>query len=70
MSTRGRKLVGVLATVGFLVIYSLVAMAAGGQFVMGSGKVIELIYFVLAGVAWVPAVMIIIKWMSGSNLRP
>lgn len=64
MKPRLRKLAGVLATVGFLTTYSLLAMAIGGHFVMGSGKLAELVYFIVAGIAWVPAVMAIIRWMS------
>jgi hypothetical protein len=67
MDIRTRKLIGVLATVAFLTVYSLVAMAIGGQFVTGQGKLVELVFFVIAGVAWLPVVMAIIKWMSRPN---
>ncbi len=64
MNLRARKLLGVVATVGFLIVYSLVAMAIGGIFVTGAGKPLELVYFIVAGIGWVPIVMLIIKWMS------
>ncbi len=67
MGIRGKKLVGVFATVGFMVIYSLVAMALGAQYVAGQGKILELAYFVVAGLGWVPVAMAIIKWMSSSG---
>ncbi len=51
-------------TVGFLLVYSLIAMAVGGQFVVGRHGAFEFAYFALAGVAWLPVVMAIIRWMS------
>jgi hypothetical protein len=70
MSIRTRKLAGVIAVVGFLIAYSLVAMAVGGQFVTGKGKVLEFCYFAFAGVMWLPAVMWIIRWMSHPGKDP
>ncbi len=64
MTLRTRKFIGTLATLLWLVAYALLAMAIGGQFVVGTGMVFELIYFVIAGVAWLPVAMAIIRWMS------
>jgi hypothetical protein len=64
MSIKTRKFLGVVATLVFLAAYSLVAMAIGGQFVTGQGKLVELLYFVVAGIGWVPVAMLIVRWMS------
>jgi hypothetical protein len=64
MTLRQRKFVGMLAIVSFLIVYCLVAMAVGGILFVGSGVVIETIYFLVAGIAWLPVVMFIIRWMS------
>jgi Protein of unknown function (DUF2842) len=64
MTIRQRKFAGVLATVGFLIVYSLIAMAVGGAFVVGQSKLLEIVYFIIAGIAWLPPVMLIIRWMS------
>jgi Protein of unknown function (DUF2842) len=64
MKQRPRKFAGTLLTVAFLIGYSLVAMALGGQFVVGRHGLIEFAYFVFAGIAWLPVVMGIIRWMS------
>jgi Protein of unknown function (DUF2842) len=64
MTTRQRKLVGTLATVGFLIVYCLALMAVGGAYVVGRGGVTEFVFFVIAGFAWLPVVMAIIRWMS------
>ena len=68
MRQRARKLVGTLATILILAAYSLAAMVIGGQFVVGRGMVGELIYFVLAGIAWLPAVMALVRWMAKPDL--
>ena len=64
MNIRQRKLIGIMATVAFLIVYSLVAMAIGGQFVVGRGIIVELLGFIVLGAAWLPVVMIIVRWMS------
>jgi hypothetical protein len=64
MNVRTRKMIGISATIAFLAIYSLVAMAIGGQFVVGRGLVVELIGFIILGAAWLPVVMFLVRWMS------
>jgi hypothetical protein len=64
MNVRTRKLLGIFANVIWLTVYALVAMALGGQFVVGHGMAVELPYYVLAGVAWLPVSMWLIRWMS------
>lgn len=64
MKIRQRKLVGILATIAFLAVYALIAMAIGGQYVVGLGWAIELASFILLGVGWIPVAMVLIRWMS------
>jgi len=64
MKQRQRKLVGIFATVAFMTVYSLVAMAIGGDVVVGRSRVFEVIFYLIAGIAWLPPVMMIIRWMS------
>ena len=64
MTLRQRKFVGTFATVAFIVIYCLVAMALGGTYVVGRGGMTEFAFFVIAGFAWLPVVMVLIRWMS------
>lgn len=64
MNIRTRKAVGTVATVLWLTIYALIAMAIGGQFVVGSGLAAELLFYVVAGLVWIPVAMLIIKWMT------
>lgn len=64
MQQRARKFVGTFATLGFLVVYCLVAMAVGGDLVVGRGFAVELPFYIIAGCLWLPGVMAIIKWMA------
>ena len=64
MTIRTRKFFGMIATLLWLVIYALVVMALGGQYVVGSGMVFELPFYILGGLAWIPVSMMIIRWMS------
>jgi hypothetical protein len=64
MTQRARKLIGTFATVFFLIVYSLVAMAVGGNLVVGRGLLFELPFYAVAGALWLPPVMFLIRWMS------
>ncbi len=64
MGLRTRKFIGTFATVGFLIAYSLAAMAVGGQLVVGRGVFVELPFYIIAGTLWLPVVMAIVKWMA------
>ena len=64
MKIRQRKFIGTMATIAFLVVYALVAMAIGGQYVVGYGPAVELTAFILLGVGWIPIAMVLIRWMS------
>ena len=64
MTLRQRKFIGMIAIVAFLIVYCLIAMAIGGMVAVGLPMPLEIGYFVIAGIAWLPVVMIIIRWMS------
>lgn len=69
MNIRARKFVGTFAVLGWLGFYCLVAMALGGIYVVGRGPVIELPFYLLAGLGWIPGAMIIIRWMSRPDIN-
>jgi Protein of unknown function (DUF2842) len=64
MKIRTRKAIGTFLTVAWLIVYSLVAMAVGGILVVGRGMALELPFYIIAGLGWVPLEMWIIKFMS------
>jgi hypothetical protein len=64
MTLRQRKFIGMVAIVTFLIVYCLIAMAIGGMVAVGLPLPLEVGFFVLAGIGWLPVVMVIIRWMS------
>ncbi len=64
MKIRTRKFLGTIATVLWLGLYALFVMALGGKYVVGLGMAMELPFYLLGGIAWIPVAMIIIRWMS------
>ena len=64
MTLRQRKFIGMIAIVAFLIVYCLIAMAIGGIVAVGTPMLFEIGFFIIAGIAWLPVVMMIIRWMS------
>jgi membrane protein DedA with SNARE-associated domain len=64
MTLRTRKAFGTIGFVLWLITYSLIAMAFGGQFVVGSHMLVELGFYIVAVVPWLLGAMAIIRWMS------
>lgn len=64
MTLRTRKALGTVAFILWLVVYSLIAMAVGGQFVVGSHVLAELAFYIAAVFPWLWGCMAIIRWMS------
>lgn len=63
MKQRTRKAIGTLSVVAFIILYSLIMMAVGGELAVGNGLAVEIIFYALAGFLWLPPVMMIIRWM-------
>jgi hypothetical protein len=63
MRARTRKLVGTVLLLIVLTIYSLLVMLAAAAVLPAGGKIAELIFYAIAGVAWVLPAGYLIKWM-------
>jgi hypothetical protein len=70
MRQRSRKFIGIFATLAFMVVYSLVAMAVGGDVAVGKSRLFEVVFYLIAGIAWLPPVMLIIRWMARPDRLP
>lgn len=64
MHPRKRKLAGTIILLVFIVVYALLAMVAAIILQVNASKTVELIYYVVAGLAWVPPAAFIISWMQ------
>ena len=64
MAEKLRKLTGTLALIVLIVIYSLTAMTIAAVKLPGTSGLVQLIYFVVAGLLWVLPAGLIIWWMA------
>jgi hypothetical protein len=64
MPIRRRKLIGAIALIVLVVTWALVAMALAQAPVIKANGVVEVIYYVVAGLGWVLPAMPLIRWMS------
>ncbi len=64
MPDRLRKLAGTLALVVLIVVYSLTAMTIAAAKLPGTSGLVQLVYYALAGLLWVPPAGLIIWWMA------
>lgn len=63
MRQRTRKALGTFSVVAFIIAYALVMMAVGGEVAVGRGLAVELVFYAVTGLLWLPVVMAIIRWM-------
>ncbi len=64
MTIRTRKFIGTVLLVLFMVVYALIAMALGASQVVGGPYILQVIYFLLAGLVWIIPAGILIRWMA------
>jgi hypothetical protein len=67
MPIRLRKLIGAVVLIVLVVTWALVAMALAQSPVVKANGLIEVIYYVVAGLGWVLPAMPLVKWMSRPN---
>ena len=70
MPIRLRKLIGGVALIVLVVGWALIAMALAQLPVIKANGVVEVIYYVVAGLGWVLPAMPLIKWMSRPDAAP
>ena len=61
---RMRKLVGAVALIVFLTVYALLAMVAAIAMQVHASRLAEVVYYVVAGLAWTIPAGVIIWWMQ------
>jgi len=70
MPVRLRKLIGAVLLIILVLGWALIAMALAQLPLVKANGVIEVIYYVVAGLGWVLPAMPLIRWMSGPRNRP
>ena len=69
MPVRLRKLIGAVALIVLVVTWALVAMALAQSPVVKANGLVEVIYYVVAGLGWVLPGMLLVRWMSKDKQR-
>ena len=69
MRQRQRKLLGTVILLVFLAVYSAVAALAGAGLLPDSSKLLQLVFYVVAGLAWTLPAGILIKWMQRPDVE-
>jgi Protein of unknown function (DUF2842) len=64
MPVRLRKLLGGVVLIVLVLTWALVAMAVAQLPAIKANGVIEVIYYVLAGLGWVLPALPLVRWMS------
>ena len=64
MRRRIRKLIGTVALLTLVIVWSLLAMALAQIMLVRTSGVLDFVYYVLAGIGWVPLAMLLVSWMS------
>jgi len=64
MTIRTRKLIGAVALLALVSVWSLLAMALAQSVLTDINGFVAAIYYVVAGLGWVLPAMLLIKWMA------
>lgn len=64
MNIRMRKLLGTVVLLVFLAAYALAAMLVAVALQVNASKLVELLYYILAGLLWVIPAGLLIRWMQ------
>jgi Protein of unknown function (DUF2842) len=64
---RTRKLIGTFAMMVFVVVYALLVQAVAAPILHQANKIVEAMFYCVAGLAWAPPLMLLIRWMEGGR---
>ena len=59
-----RSFVGTIVFVTYVIVYALLAMAVGARYLAEAHGLAQFVFYVVAGLAWVPGAMLIVSWMA------
>jgi hypothetical protein len=64
MLIRTRKLLGAMALLALVALWSLAAMAFAQTALTSANQLFAVLYYVTAGLGWAPIAMLLVSWMS------
>jgi Protein of unknown function (DUF2842) len=64
MTMRTRKLIGAVALLALVTVWSLTAMALAQSVLTDINGLVAAIYYAVAGLGWVLPAMLLVRWMA------
>jgi len=64
MHVRTRKLIGSVVLLLFLLVYAVAVASIGAGRITEASPLVQLLYFVVAGLAWVLPAGLLLRWMA------
>lgn len=64
MSMRWKKFIGVFVLLGVIAVYALLVMKAAVAILPEANGVVKLLFYAVAGMAWIVPVRYLIVWMN------
>lgn len=64
MNPRFKKLIGTLIMIAFVALYAAIIVALAPRVLTGSSKLVEVLFYAVAGLAWVLPLLPLIRWME------
>jgi hypothetical protein len=64
MHVRTRKFVGAVVLLLFLLVYAMAVASIGAGRITEASPLLQLLYFLLAGFAWVLPAGLLLRWMA------
>lgn len=64
MAIRTRKFIGTLALLLLVVVWSLLGMTAAQTPLLANSRLLQAVFYVVAGMGWVLPAMPIVSWMA------
>jgi hypothetical protein len=64
LPVRVRKLIGAVALVTLVIVWSVLAMALAQAVALRASPLLEFAFYVFAGIGWVLPAMPLVSWMS------
>ena len=64
LTSRTKKLIGTVVILIWVPIYALLAMRVGVSVLPDANPFVELLYYAIAGTAWIIPIGLMLPWMS------
>jgi hypothetical protein len=64
MHVRTRKLIGTIGLLALVIVWALLAMGLAQMLALSGSRLVEIAYYIIAGLGWVLPAMPLISWMA------